>query len=43
LSKIEQLQIENKEFVTNIQLKNAKIRSFEMKVKEVFTTLCNLN
>uniref|UniRef100_A0A914N488 Uncharacterized protein n=1 Tax=Meloidogyne incognita TaxID=6306 RepID=A0A914N488_MELIC len=34
LTKIEQLQVENKEFVTNIQLKNAKIRSFEMKVKE---------
>ncbi|CAK5073863.1 unnamed protein product [Meloidogyne enterolobii] len=37
LIKNEQLQIENKDFVANIQLKDEKIRSFEMQVKEVYS------
>uniref|UniRef100_A0A914M2E2 Uncharacterized protein n=1 Tax=Meloidogyne incognita TaxID=6306 RepID=A0A914M2E2_MELIC len=35
LAKNEQLQLENNDFVTNIQLKDDKIRSFEMQVKEL--------
>nr|CAD2183172.1 unnamed protein product [Meloidogyne enterolobii] len=34
LAKNEQLQLENKDFIAKIQLKDEKIRSFEMQVKE---------